>query len=157
MRGQSTQRVAVTLLDHEGCTMKVMGWTMAALVLVTGAWVGFTATARAAEYADIDEIMKKINGGKGYHRLLKKTLAGSDVDWAKVQEQCKDYARLAADLGKNKPPVGEAASWKKLCDEYTVDAKALDTAAQKKDLEATKIAWGKLDKSCKACHEAHRE
>ena len=64
---------------------------------------------------------------------------------------------MSAALSKFDPPRGDASSYKALASNYNKNAMALDTAAQKEDLAATKAAFTKLSASCKECHSAHKK
>ena len=65
---------------------------------------------------------------------LKGALKSQSPDWAVVQKETKTYAKFAADMPKNDPPKGDAASYKKLAKAFASNAKALDDAAKKEDL-----------------------
>ena len=102
-----------------------------------------------------EEIMKKLHGKNGSHKLINKALDG-DPDWATITKHAKIYADLSALLQKNKPEKGDAGSWQKLSQAYAKEAKALSDAAAKKDTEQVKEVFGKLKESCDTCHENHR-
>ena len=103
-----------------------------------------------------EEIMKKLHGKNGSHKLINKAL-DAGPDWDTITKHAKIYADLAALLEKNKPEKGDAGSWKKLSEAYAKDAKALSDAAAKKDTNQVKEVFGKLKESCDACHENHRD
>jgi cytochrome c556 len=104
-----------------------------------------------------EEIMKKLHGKNGSHKLIDKALKEGTPDWDTVGKHAKIYADLSALLEKNKPEKGDAGSWKKLSQAYAKEAKALSDAAAKKDTEQVKEVFGKLKESCDACHENHRD
>ena len=109
--------------------------------------------------ADVSTIMKKNNGGKKSNgKLIDAALKSGDVKWDEVAKLAKDYNKYAADLPKNTPDKGDKASWDKLSKAYADEAKKLDEAAGKKDLDATKAAIATLIKpaTCKACHDVHK-
>lgn len=90
----------------------------------------------------IKEIMKEAHKDK----LLNKVLDGSAT-----KDQKATLSLLYLHLGKNPPPKGDAANWKKLTD-------ALYQAA--KDAEAGKdgaVARLKAASNCGACHRAHKK
>jgi cytochrome c556 len=89
--------------------------------------------------------------------VLKTELKGTSPSWPKVQEATGKFAKLAPSLQKNEPHKGELANFQQLAKAFAANAKALDDAAQKEDLTATKAAYGKIGASCKVCHGAHRE
>ncbi len=108
--------------------------------------------------ADISTIMKKNNSKKGYVKSVNEALKSKDVKWDDVAKMTKELNKFAADLPKNKPEKGDKASWDKLAGAYADEAKKLDEAAGKKDLDAAKKSASALadSKSCKACHDAHK-
>jgi cytochrome c556 len=103
------------------------------------------------------DIMKKSHGKGGLRASLQKGLKANPVDWDKTQKDAKEYADLAAALGKNAPPKGEKASWDKLTKAFADTVKEVSTAADKKDAAATQSALGKINQqTCQSCHTAHR-
>jgi cytochrome c556 len=104
----------------------------------------------------IDEIMKKLHGKAGSHKVIGKGLDAAELDWEAIAKHAKIYADLAASLDKNTPEKGDKKAWDKLSQAYAKDAKALADAAAKKDKEAAKAVFGRLKESCDACHENHR-
>jgi cytochrome c556 len=126
----------------------------ALLAAVVAVGVGVAADGEAG----IAGIMKKLHKGKGaVHGAIKAQLGESTVDWAAVSKSSADYVQLAELLTKTKPETGEKSSWDKLTKSYADDAKALAAAAGKKDAAGANAAFGRLSKSCKACHDAHRD
>jgi cytochrome c556 len=108
--------------------------------------------------ATIDKIMDTLHKGKkSAISTLKTALKSQSPDWAAVQKQTKTYNKFAADLPKNDPPKGDSAAFKKLAKAFASNAKALDDAAEKEDLSATKAALSKIGGSCKTCHDAHKD
>jgi len=103
------------------------------------------------------EAMKKLNGGpNSLHQTLKLDLKDDDPDWEAIQEETAEYVKLTANLGKNKPPKGDAASWERLTKTYHDDARALDGAAKRKDRKGATAALDRLGRACTACHKLHR-
>ncbi|MDR3634412.1 MAG: cytochrome c [Isosphaeraceae bacterium] len=128
-----------------------------ALAVVVAAVVAGRADADNAETPSIKQVMVKLHkGANAPVGKLKGELKGEKPNWDTIQKQTKEIVVLSAALAKNEPSKGDAASWKKLSDEYFQDAKALDDAAQAKDLAAAKTAHGRLSASCKACHSVHK-
>ena len=119
-------------------------------------------TSRAFSGADDDtptikEVMNTLHkGASSPLALLKGQLRRDSPDWATIQKETKDFVILGASLAKNDPPKGDKGSWKTLADGYFADAKALDDAANAKNLAAAQAAHKKLATSCKACHGAHK-
>ncbi len=127
-------------------------------VLAVTCLIGRTTGADDQGAATIDKIMETLHQGrKSTLATLKTALKSSSPDWAAIQKQTKTYAKLAGDLPKNDPPKGDPAHFKKLAKAFAANAKALDEAAQKEDLAATKTALGKITRSCDTCHDAHKE
>lgn len=105
----------------------------------------------------IKDAMKINKGGpKSAAGQLKTKLSAASPDWESVQKTTKEFLGLAEALGKNEPPKGDDASWKKLSGLYAKDFKALNDAAKDKDKDAAQAAQKKIGASCKACHQAHR-
>ena len=106
----------------------------------------FSLSARAAEDDEAPkyktkEVMKAAFKGP----LIKKVAAGDASD----EEKKKLYDMLVA-LGKNKPPKGEAGSWKKLNAALVKAGKAVV------DGDAEGAAMLKKAANCKACHSKHK-
>lgn len=150
-------RLVVVLNFWSMCMKRV-----ASLAAVVAIALGMTLVTRswAADDSKVPttkEIMTKLNKGPDCLKaVLAKELRGDSQDWATIQKQTKDFAEAAAALGKNTPKKGDKDSWEKFTKAYATDAKALASAADKKDLDECKTAQSKLDKSCMSCHQAHR-
>jgi cytochrome c556 len=128
-----------------------------ALAVVMAALVAGRADADNEETPSIKQVMVKLHkGASSPLGKLKGELKGQNPDWDTIQKQAKDFVILGAALAKNEPAKGDPASWKKLSDGYFQDAKALDDAAQAKDLAAAQAAHGRLSASCKGCHSVHK-
>ncbi len=113
-----------------------------------------TADDKEDKNYTIEEIMKKGHGAKG---LLKGIAA--EVKQEKWDDAVKDAKLLKAfgvSLGKNKPEKGSAESWKKLTDAYKDNTEAVYKAAETKDAKGVTTALGKIQKSCKGCHQVHK-
>jgi cytochrome c556 len=105
----------------------------------------------------VKKIMGKLNKGpKSLTATLKKDLNTDNLDWAKIQKDAKEFARLAGFMSKNEPPAGSKESWNKLTQQYAAYAKALNDAAQNMDQADAKKAHQKLSTACKSCHSEHR-
>jgi len=131
-----------------------------AAALIGGCLVAFVLAGSGPASADDktpsnEDIMKKLHGKNGSHKLINKALEG-DPDWATIAKHAKIYAEMTAYLDKNKPEKGDEASWKKLATAYAKEAKELSDAAAKKDKEAVKEVFGRLKESCETCHDNHR-
>ncbi len=114
--------------------------TVASLAILAG--VG-TSAVGGGKYT-IKEIMAKAHKG-GKKSLLFKIAAG--MGEKKDAEQLLD---LYQELAKNKPPQGEAASWKKKTDAMVAAAK---------EVVAGKEGSGKklqMSVNCMGCHSVHK-
>jgi cytochrome c556 len=130
------------------------------VALIGGSIVALVLTGTAPVSADdkslsTEDIMKKLHGKMGSHKLINKALDGTP-DWDTIAKHAKIYSELSAQLPKNKPEKGDDKSWKMLAEAYAKDAKALNDAAAKKDVDGVKTVFGRLKESCDACHENHR-
>ena len=94
---------------------------------------------------DIETIMDKAHG-EDNDKLLKKVLEGKADDAEK-----KELLELYTELGKNKPPKGDAKSWKE-------KTKAL-VSATKEVVDGKEAGVKDLKKAsnCMACHKEHKK
>lgn len=130
-------------------------WIRFGVLAAFGLTAGLVGAAKVRTAKEIMGVLNK--GPASLATSLKKGLQKDAPNWTEIQDQSKEYASLAGDLGKVNPPIGEKASWEKLTKEFADTAKTLDTAAQKKDKDAALAAHGKLTKSCTGCHQVHRK
>ncbi len=104
----------------------------------------------------VEEIMKKGHAGK--NSLINKIKASTKAEkWEDSQKSAGEMKAFGEALGKNKVPMGDAASWKKLSEKYMKITAEVSEGADKKDAKAVDTALGLLGKSCKECHDAHKE
>lgn len=137
--------------------MKTWFARMAVLAIALGSFTVLGVQAADDSAPDIETVMKKVNGGKsGLQKSLAGDLKASSVDWDSATKKSKEMFTLISALGKNSPPKGDKASWEKHCKEYTANAKALNEACEKKNKSGADAALGKLGRSCKSCHDAHK-
>ncbi len=115
-----------------------------------------TASWAMMNTATIEDIMTKGHKKGGFRDQINIELKKGTPDWTAVQTAASEFKTLAEDLGKNKPPKGSEASWKKACDEYFGYVKELDAATQQKNKSKSVTALGKIGKTCTGCHNAHR-
>jgi cytochrome c556 len=135
----------------------ICGASMLSLVLIAGLASSPGGAADEAKAPTIEKIMETLHKGKKSPlNTLKSALKSESPDWDKIQKETKLFATLGADLPKNDPPKGDAASFKTLAKAYARNTKALDEAAKSTDIETTRNAFKKLTSSCTACHEAHK-
>ncbi len=122
------------------------GFRYGAAALLVAAFAGLTVLGAGDDKPkyDIETIMDKAHGEKN-DKLLKKILDGK----ADAAEK-KDLLELYTELGKNKPPKGDAKAWKD-------KTSALVTAAKEVvDGKDKGIADLKKASSCMACHKDHK-
>lgn len=115
------------------------------------------AAAQDEKTPTIKEAMDKLHkGGNSLLASIGKQFNAQPTPWTRIQKSTKDVVILGAALAKNEPPRGDKESWQRLANAYFTNAKAMDDAAQAQDLAQTKAARGRLARSCKACHDAHK-
>jgi cytochrome c556 len=109
------------------------------------------------ESPDTDTIMKALfKKGTGKFNTVKKQVDASPTDWEALQKTTEEIAKNGKALAKNDPEKGSKESWKKLAEKFGENTKALDDAADAKDLKKVKDAQKAIGGSCKACHDAHK-
>jgi len=117
---------------------------------------GASTSATAQDKKDpptISEIMLK--GHKGADAYMTKIRgAAKDGKWEEAQEYAKTLAFFGENLGKLKPPKGDADSWKKLTEIYAENTKLVHKGTVDKDVKAVNKGLGGIN--CKDCHKAHR-
>lgn len=132
-------------------------WVARTVVLASAiGFISFLGIADAADTPDIETVMKKVNSGRGLQKALSKDLQDNKINWDAATKKAKEMNELIDCLAKNDPPKGDKKSWEKLTKEYSANAKALSTACEKKDKSGATAAIGKMGRSCKACHDAHK-
>jgi hypothetical protein len=119
----------------------------AATLAAVAGFGGYQAADKDKEkdIPEIEDIMEAAHNEKEDPNLLGRVLSGKAT-----KEEQKKLLGLYTDLGKNKPPKGSAADWKKRTDALVAATK--DVLAGKPDAA---VALKKAA-SCKACHEAHK-
>jgi cytochrome c556 len=132
---------------------------LAGLLLLTALLSGLAAaSAQGDREAGIKEIMAKLNKPTGIYYALVRELREEEPSWDEAKAQSKTLARLAAELPRHTPPLGDKASWAKLTRTYADNARAADQAVQKMDKAAAQAALGRMgERACNTCHEAHRK
>src|SRR5207248_6343002 len=131
--------------------------SMAFLMVVVGIASRTVGATDDPKPDSIEKLMETLHKGKNAPlATIKAALKKQSPDWAKVQKGSKTYSSLAADLPSFDPPKGDAASFKKLAKTFATNAKALDSAAKKENLEESREAIKKIGGSCMGCHEAHK-
>src|SRR5947209_6915607 len=96
--------------------MTRLRWVLAVL---TAAALVSSVPAAVDDPTSIEDVMNK--GSKkevGLRDQITKEVKKPSPDWATVQAKAKEWTVLAAALGKNDPPKGDKASWKRFTDTY---------------------------------------
>jgi hypothetical protein len=129
---------------------------LAALLALT---VSFAkAEADKKKTASIEDIMKKAHDSdEGYIKKVRDDLKEDKPDWKEIQKITKDWAKLAPELGKNKPPKGAVADWKKKAAVYTALVVKVEKAADKKNKGEAQKVLTTMNLTCGACHKAHKK
>jgi hypothetical protein len=105
----------------------------------------------------IGEIMGKLtNGPESLTSVIGEELGTDPPPWDKLDPQAKEFAALAASMGKLEPPRGSKESWGKFTSAYSDTAATLNKAVQAKDKDAALAAHQILSTSCMACHKEHK-
>ncbi|MCC6419665.1 MAG: hypothetical protein IT429_15640 [Gemmataceae bacterium] len=117
------------------------GLCVAAAALLVGA--GQNSQAGQKEKYSISDVMKQAHNKKT--GLLKKIASGKG-DKADAEKLLEMYIALA----KNKPPQGDADSWKKFTDGLVAAAKVAVEGGKNAGKQLTKAA------NCGACHKVHK-
>ena len=104
----------------------------------------------------IEGIMEKGFKKGGLRHQISAEIDKDKPNWADIEKNAQDLQKLCGELCKEKQPQGEADSWKKLTEALTKNVKTLGEAAGKKDHAGAKTIIGKINGSCKECHDIHR-
>jgi cytochrome c556 len=124
-----------------------------ALTIALGLVVAISVSAEGGKAPSNKEVMQK---------TFKQGLFKKVTDLAKAEKwddaltSATTMAGLAEALSKNTAKKGDADSWMQLSTEFAKNAKALATAAEKKDAEGFGTAQKAIQGSCMGCHKAHR-
>jgi hypothetical protein len=117
------------------------GAVVALVVLAVG-----QMNAKNAAPKPIDKIMEEAHAGGA------KSLRGLVTSGKGTAEDAKKLLALYEDLGKNEPPKGDKAAWKKKTDAVLVAIKKV--AAKPDDAVACKALTAAT--ACAACHKEHK-
>lgn len=127
-----------------------------ALLVAVAAGLCYLGNATAAD--DVDP--KDVKGCMAFQNKVRTNLGkqakAKDPNWADIQKQTEDWVKVAAVLEKQSPPKGDAKSWKEQTDKYVLNVKAVDTAANKKDVEGLTKGLATVQGSCMGCHSKHK-
>jgi|GEM_PF-5926563 len=105
-----------------------------------------------AKMLNTKQIMGKTKGAMGD---IDKQIKG-EPKWDLVATKSAIAVAAVKDLPKNPPKKGDVDSWKKLSEAYVESFTKLETAVEKKDVEATRAASKEIGASCGACHKLHK-
>jgi cytochrome c556 len=106
------------------------------------------------ETPDIETIMEKAHGKGGLRAQI--LAAAKGEKWDDAKKASAEWTKLAEALAKNKPPQGEADSWKKETANYTKVIKSLSAAVKDKKADEVTKANKALQNTCASCHKVHR-
>jgi hypothetical protein len=105
----------------------------------------------------IRQIMNRVaKGPNSLTSVLGRELNEAQPPWETIQGQTREFAQLAADMGKHDPPKGSKESWARLTAAYAGTAAELDKAAQARAKDEAVAAHDQLKNSCMSCHREHR-
>jgi hypothetical protein len=124
----------------------VCGAFLAAAVMLAGRIVAEEKQGAKPKYK-IADIMAKAHKG-GEKSLRNRVLAGKVS-----KKELKELVELYVELGKNTPPKGSKAAWKKKTDAVIAAAKKVEADPEDK---AALAAYGKAT-ACAACHDEHKK
>ncbi len=105
----------------------------------------------------VEEIMKKGHSGGTKSLLSKIKTSAKDEKWEDAQTSANLLKALGEGLAKTKADKGDAASWKKFTEKYAKTTADISAGAEKKDAKAVNTGLAALGKSCKECHDIHKE
>ncbi len=113
--------------------------------------LAITIWAQQAPPTDLSPIMKEV--GPTTAKLRMDLMSGNAADVAADAEKLQGLFRQAAGFFKAQK-AQESLDWAKA---NVQTAGAIMKAAKDNNLDAAKAPAGELQKSCKNCHDAHRE
>ena len=123
------------------------------MVAIAVAYGSAATTGQKEEIPDISEIMLK--GHKGTDAYLAKIKGASKAgNWDDAEKYAKTLAFFGENLGKNKPPKGDAKSWENMTKAYANATKTVYKGTQDKDVKAVNKGLGGIN--CGGCHKAHK-
>ena len=128
--------------------------TFAAFALTVGLTAEVRTASAAAKDVTISEIMKKGHGAKGLLKAIGKEV--KEGKWDEAKDDAELLKLFGEGLGKIPPEKGSKESWKKLTDKYKEQTADVYKAVEKKDAKKAGDSLGKIGKSCKECHDAHK-
>lgn len=118
--------------------------------------IAYLSTAAAKDEEKIKDVKGCMAFQNKLRRDLPELLKSKDPQWEDIRKETKEWVTVAESLGKQTPPKGTAESWKTQSTKYLENVKAVDAAAEKKDVAAAKQAMATVENSCRGCHGPHR-
>lgn len=127
-------------------------------IIAAGCGVAFLAVCGATPRNEaIERIMEKGFKKDGLRHQINAEVSKDAPDWAGALKKSKEFQALCDQLTKQSPPKGDTDSWKTHTQTVLAEAKSLSECVEKKDQSKAKQSVKKINESCKACHDAHRE
>ena len=109
------------------------------------------------EDSKVRQVMNRIGrGSQSLNSQLQREVKETSLNWDKIQPQAAELVHLATDLLGTEPQRGSKESWTKQTTSFVDRAKALDKAAQAKDVKGVQTAHAEIAQSCTECHRVHR-
>lgn len=106
--------------------------------------------------ATIADVMRAVNSPTGLRGMLLRSVEKDAGDWKQVRALSAMLAEGAGLLDRLKPPRGNAAQWLKHTATFRDLAQQVTRAAERRDLDATRLALRDLGNQCAVCHREHR-
>jgi cytochrome c556 len=131
------------------------------LVLAGVLALGALAVDRGARADDdkeadtVKKIMQKSFGGKMNYKT-RTAKAVKDKDWDTASKEASAWLKHAKKLPDLKPPRGDAEGFKKQANTLVKTLTTLNDGIDKKEAKVGNGALGKINSSCKACHDNYR-
>jgi len=132
-----------------------MNWSKSLLVLAASMFV-LSGVGAAALYDGIEEIMEKGFKKGSLRQQIDTEVKKDSPNWPDVEKKAGELKKLCDALCKEKPPRGEADSWKALTEALNKNIKSLGDAAGRKDHANAKTIITKINNSCAECHKRHQ-
>jgi Cytochrome C' len=132
-----------------------MTWSKTLLVVAASMFV-LSGIGAAVPGDGIEGIMEKGFKKGGLRQQIDNEIKKDSPNWPDVEKKAGELKKLCDALCKEKPPRGEADSWKNLTEALTKNTKSLSDAAGRKDQANAKSFIAKINNSCKECHNRHQ-
>ncbi len=133
-----------------------MNWSKSLLVVAASMFVLTSIGAMVLDDSPIEKIMEQGFKKGGLRQQIDNEVKKDSPNWPDVEKKANELKKLCDALCKEKPPRGEAASWKNLTEALAKNTKSLSDAAGRKDQANAKSFIAKINNSCKECHNRHQ-